>query len=83
LIDGVTACPAEGSFFVFADMSGVIARRGDLDDDVGLAEYLLEHAEIATVPGAAFGVPDYLRLSTANSMDTLREAMVRMRKALA
>ena len=83
LIDGVTALPAEGSFFVFADFSGVIARRDEFDDDVGLAEYLLEHAEIAVVPGAAFGVPDYLRLSTANNMETLMEAMIRMQKVLA
>lgn len=82
LINGVAVHPAEGSFFILADMSGVIARRDDFDDDVGLAEYLLEHAEIAVVPGAAFGVPDCLRLSTANSIDVLAEAMARMRKAL-
>ncbi len=82
-INGVAVHPAEGSFFILADMTGVIARRDDLDDDVALAEYLLERAEIAVVPGAAFGVPDCLRLSTANSMDTLKEAMARMREALA
>lgn len=82
LINGVAVHPAEGSFFILADMSGVIARRDDFDDDVGLAEYLLERAEIAVVPGAAFGVPDCLRLSTANSIDVLAEAMARMRKAL-
>lgn len=83
LIKGVNIHPAEGSFFVFPDMSGVIARRDDLDDDVALAEYLLEQAEVAVVPGAAFGAPDCLRLSAANSMDVLKEAMARMRKLLA
>ena len=83
LIKGVNVHPAEGSFFVFPDMSGVLARRDDLDDDVALAEYLLDQAEVAVVPGAAFGTPDCLRLSTANSMDVLKEAMARMRKLLA
>ena len=83
LIKGVSVHAADGSFFVFPDMSGVIARRDDLDDDVALAELLLEQAEIAVVPGAAFGAPDCLRLSTANSMEVLKEAMARMRKLLA
>jgi aspartate aminotransferase len=83
LIKGVDVHPAEGSFFVFPDMSGVLARRDDLDDDVALAEYLLDKAELAVVPGAAFGTPDCLRLSTANSMEVLKEAMARMRKLLA
>ena len=83
LIRGVNVHPADGSFFVFPDMSGVIARRADLDDDVALAEFLLDQAGIAVVPGAAFGAPDCLRLSLAASMDTLREALARMRKLLA
>ena len=82
-INGIAVRPTEGSFFVLADVSGVIARRDDFDDDIGLAEYLLEREAIATVPGAAFGAPDCLRLSTASSIDTLKEAMSRMRKALA
>ena len=83
LIKGVEVHPADGSFFILADMSGVIARRDDIDDDVELAEHLLERAEMAVVPGAAFGIPDCLRLSTANSMDVLKEAMTRLRKELA
>lgn len=82
LMQDVNVHAAEGSFFVFADMSGVIARREDIDDDVALAEYLLEHAELAVVPGAAFGAPDCLRLSTAASMEVLKEALARMRKLL-
>ena len=82
MIEGVEVYPGEGSFFILADMSGVIARRNEFDDDVGLAEYLLEHAELAVVPGTAFGAPDCLRLSTANPMDTLMEALTRMRKLL-
>jgi len=83
LMKGVNVHPAEGSFFVFPDMSGVIARRDDIDDDVALAEYLLDKAALAVVPGAAFGAPDCLRLSTANDMEVLKEAMARMRKLLA
>lgn len=83
LIKDLNVHAAEGSFFVFPDMSGVIARRDDLDDDVALAQFLLDKAALAVVPGAAFGAPDCLRLSTANSMEVLQEAMARMRKLLA
>ena len=83
LIRGVDVHPAEGSFFVFPDMRGVIDRRGDIDDDVALAELLLEQVGVAVVPGAAFGTPDCLRLSLAAPMDVLREALARMRKLLA
>lgn len=83
LIRGVHVHPAEGSFFVFPDMRGVIDRRGDIDDDVALAELLLEQAGVAVVPGAAFGTLDCLRLSLAAPMDVLREALARMRKLLA
>ena len=82
LIKDVNVHPADGSFFVFPDVSGVIARRDDLDDDVALAEHLPDKAALAVVPGAAFGAPDCLRLSTANSMEVLKEAMARMRKLL-
>ena len=45
--------------------------------------YLLEHAHVATVPGSAFCLDGYIRLSYAASDEALTEAMARIAKALA
>jgi aspartate/methionine/tyrosine aminotransferase len=49
-----------------------------------VAEHLLEAAGVATVPGSAFGEfgDGYIRISYANSLERLREAVARMQKAL-
>ena len=44
--------------------------------------YLLMHGHVATVDGAAFGAPGYIRLSYATSDDNLREALCRIRAAV-
>ena len=54
-----------------------------LDDSVGLAAAILEHAEVAVVPGEAFGTPGYLRLSYALADDDLRTGVERMGALLA
>ena len=46
-----------------------------MKNDVEFVEYLLNEADVACVPGIAFGAPGYLRLSFACSMETLEEAM--------
>ncbi len=81
-MEGVTALPADGTFYLFPDMQAVIDRMEGIKDDVELAEYLLEKAEVALVPGSAFGAPGYLRLSFATSMENLQKAMERLGKAL-
>jgi len=47
-----------------------------------LCEYLLEKANVAVVPGSAFGAEGYFRLSFATSMDNLVEAISRIKKAI-
>jgi aspartate aminotransferase len=44
--------------------------------------YLLNQGHVAMTPGGAFGAPDYIRLSYATSEDIIREAVVRIKKAL-
>jgi aspartate aminotransferase len=51
------------------------------DDDQSWCEKAIEDAHVATVPGSAFGTPGYARLSYANSMDRLREAVARLADA--
>ena len=82
-IKGVRCRPSEGTFYSFPDMSDVITRLPSVNNDIELAEYLLEKAEVAVVPGSAFGAPGCLRLSYATSMELLEKALDRMAKALA
>ncbi len=78
-IDGVSCLPAQGTFYAFAEVSGLIERL-PVKDDVELTGYLLEQAGVALVPGSAFGSPGYMRLSFATSMENLNEALDRLEK---
>lgn len=82
-IPGVQCTPADGTFYAFPNMQGVLARKPELRDDIALAEYLLDKAEVAVVPGSAFGMAGYLRLSYATSEANLQEAMKRIQRCLA
>lgn len=73
--------PADGTFYAFPKVEKAIQQLG-LHSDLELAEHLLNHAEVAVVPGSAFGTPGYLRLSYATSMECLVKAMERIGKAL-
>ncbi len=78
---GVSCIAGKGAFYVFADFSEAIEAL-ELNDDLALAEHLLEHAGVATVPGTAFGAPGHLRLSFACGLDTLQTAVERISDAL-
>ncbi len=78
---GFQCSPGEGAFYVFADASGAIESLG-LDDDQTLCEHMLEKAGIALVPGTAFGAPNHVRFSFACGIDTLEQAVERIRAAL-
>ncbi|GAB6068295.1 pyridoxal phosphate-dependent aminotransferase [Methylothermus subterraneus] len=77
-ISGINCLPAEGAFYLFPQVTGWIARLG-LKDDLELAEFLLERAEIALVPGSAFGAPGHVRVSIATSLDKLQAAVARLK----
>lgn len=81
-IDGVDCPDCEGAFYAFPSFKGVIKARESLADDVALANWLLEHAGVSTVPGSAFGAPGHLRLSYAASLEYLEEAVRRIGGAL-
>jgi len=81
-LDGVRCAEADGTFYAFPDFSTVIERLDGINDDVELAEHLLQAAGVALVPGSAFGSPGYLRLSFATGMDTLKDALGRIAGAL-
>ena len=81
-IDGVECTAADGTFYSFPNMQGVIDRLDGIKNDIELGEYLLEQAEVALVPGSAFGAKGYMRLSYATSMENLETAIERLRAAL-
>ena len=81
-LDGVECPAADGAFYAFPSFEGVIDALPDIRDDVELAEWLLEHAGVAMVPGTAFGAPGFLRLSFATDMESLEASIARIRRAL-
>ncbi len=84
-IDGFKLNVPEGAFYVFPDISNYFGKelRGKkIDNASDFAMYLLEHANVATVTGEAFGNPDCIRISYAASEKEIREAVDRIKKAL-
>jgi aspartate aminotransferase len=81
-IPGVNCLPADGTFYCFPHVQAVIDRMDGIADDVEFAEFLLNQAGVALVPGSAFGAPGYVRLSFATGLDTLKTALERIAKSL-
>ncbi|WP_289740546.1 pyridoxal phosphate-dependent aminotransferase [Muribaculum intestinale] len=76
----------QGAFYLFPEVSSYFGKRnGDyvINNDSDLAMYLLQEAHVATVAGSAFCAPGYIRMSYATSDDNIREAMERIKNALA
>ncbi len=84
-IKGISYTIPDGAFYLFPDMSAFFGKsfNGQLINNAEeLCMYLLEKAMISTVPGDAFGSPDNIRISYANSDENLNLAMERFKKAL-
>ena len=80
-IDGFKTTPGTGAFYLFPDVTNVIEQKG-FSDDVELSQYLIEKANVAVVPGSAFGSPGYIRLSYATSLELIKEAVNRISNSL-
>ena len=81
-LPGVKCNPAQGAFYLFPDFNDAIAATDNVNNDIEMGEYLLEHAGVALVPGSAFGAPGFMRLSYATSMENLENALERLKNAL-
>ena len=81
-LPGFRCLPADGAFYAFPDVSEAIGALDGVADDTAFAAFLLEHAGVAVVPGAAFGAPGHERLSFACSLETLERAVERIRGVL-
>ena len=80
-IPGVDCPLPEGAFYVYPSVRGLIGRtlRGStIESSAQLAGLILDEAEVAVVPGEAFGTPGYLRLSYATSDADITEGVGRM-----
>lgn len=80
-LPGFECRPGGGAFYAFPRVTGALGKLG-LPDDTALVAHVLEQADVAMVPGSAFGAPGYVRISFACSMDELEEAVRRIGKAL-
>jgi aspartate aminotransferase len=80
-IEGFECRPGEGAFYAFPRIEGVLEARG-MRDDIELVEFLLNEADLACVPGSAFGAPSYVRFSFACSMEMLEESIRRIKRAV-
>ena len=72
---------ATGAFYTFPEVTGVI-KDLNLSDDIEFSDFLIENANVAVVPGSAFGAKGHIRLSFATSMKLLKEAVNRIEDAL-
>lgn len=79
---GVKVIPSDGTFYTFPDFSEVIDSTPGITNDLELAELLLTQAEVAIVPGSAFGTQGCVRISYATGTDKLEAAMDRIARAL-
>jgi aspartate aminotransferase len=79
-IPGFRCRPPDGAFYAFPEVSACF--RPGLENSLALAEFLLEKAGVAVVPGAAFGADNHLRLSFACSRANLTEGLERIAAAL-
>jgi len=81
-LPGVRCIPGWGTFYAFAQVEQAMRAVGAVDDSA-FAEFLINEAGVAVVPGSAFGAPGYVRLSFAAATATLEDALGRMQRALA
>lgn len=84
-IDKITCFSPEGAFYVFPNVSGVYGRAFQgkkITNSAEFIDFLLDEANVAAVPGAAFGSDDHIRLSYATSMKNIEEGIKRIKNAV-
>ncbi len=85
-IDGFIVPKPGGAFYVYADVTALLGREWGgqrIDSTLQLADYILDTAEVAVVPGEAFGPSGYLRFAYALGDDELLEGLQRLQKLFA
>ena len=80
-IPGFECRKGEGAFYAFPKVTEAMAAKG-MESDADLVRLVLEKSDVVMVPGTPFGAPGYVRISFACSIEQLKEAITRIRKAL-
>ena len=84
-IKGIRCMLPPGSFYVFPNIAKLLKKRFNgkaINSSADLAEFLLEVAEVAVVPGEAFGGEGHIRLAYATSMENIKEGIKRIAEAV-
>ncbi len=86
-IPGFQCAKPSGAFYIFASVEGLIGKTtptgSRLDSSLAVMTFLLEHAGVACIDGASYGMSPNLRLSFATSLDQIEQGCARIRKACA
>ena len=81
-INGIECRPTDGTFYVFPSFKNYIEKSEIVSNDKELALYILEKSKVAVVPGSAFGIEGHIRISIAIDIDSLKNAMERLKNTL-
>lgn len=78
---GFRCAPPDGAFYAFPNVSQCMGKMG-IESSNDFARFLIQEARVATVPGSAFGMEGYIRISYATSIENLEEAFSRIQTAI-
>ena len=85
-IENLSCLNPQGAFYVMVNISKLIGKTingKSINNSIDFADYLLDDAKVAVVPGIGFGNDNYIRLSYATSLDNIKEGLNRIEKAIA
>lgn len=84
-MDNITCAKATGAFYLVPNISKFFGKSYNdytINDSFDMADYLLDEASVAVVPGKAFEMPNNIRIAYSNSLENIKEGMDRMEEAL-
>ena len=85
-IDGISCLMPKGAFYAYPNVSGLIGKKTkngkSLSNDTEVVEWILEEAKVAAVPGSAFGLEPYFRVSYATSTEDLKKAIQNIKNSV-
>lgn len=84
-INNLSCLKPQGAFYVMVNISKIIGKTlngKEIKNSIDFADYLLDDAKVAVVPGIGFGNDNYIRLSYATSLENIKEGLNRIEKAI-
>ena len=85
-VDGIHCLKPQGAFYVFPNIAALLGKTGNgkrLGSPCDVADYLLDEAKVAGVPGEDFGSNEHIRFSYATSLQDIEKGCARIREAVA